>query len=116
MEIPSKKKRQPKPPAAVKNDLKRKPKPPAAVVADLEMQEENVTVRKVRKTSHSEPKSTNEGKVDFTHLISDSETVSADVTTTEEDEQMDDALTFITSEPEEESKKRRRVRRKKSND
>ena len=116
MDISSKKKRHPKPPVAVKKDLKRKPKPPAAVMADLELQEENVTVRKVRKTSHSEPKSTNEGKVEFTHLISDSETVSADVTTTEEDEQMDDALTFITSEPEEESKKRRRVRRKKSND
>ena len=117
MHIPAKKKRQPKPPAAVKNDLKRKPKPPAAVRADLQLQvEENIKVRKVRKTASSDIKSSDEVKVDFAHLIDDSESISPDVTTSEEEEQMDDALSFITSEPEEKAKKRRRVRRKKSND
>ena len=117
MHIPAKKKRQPKPPAAVKNDLKRKPKPPAAVRADLQLQvEENIKVRKVRKTASSDIKSSDEVKVDFAHLIDDSESISPDVTTSEEQEQMDDALSFITSEPEEKAKKRRRVRRKKSND
>tara|TARA_B100001996_G_scaffold25147_1_gene19408 strand:- start:41 stop:943 length:903 start_codon:yes stop_codon:yes gene_type:complete len=118
MDIPAKKKRQPKPPAAVKKDLNRKPKPPAAVRADLQLQkEDNISVRKVRKTAPTDIKSIDEDKVEFTHLIDDSETLSSDVTTTEEeDDQMDDALSFITSDPEEKSKKRRRVRRKKSSD
>ena len=117
MDISANKKRQPKPPAAVKKDLNRKPKPPAAVRADLKLQkEDNITVRKVRKTAPTDIKSSDEDKVEFAHLIDDSETLSSDLTTTEEEDQMVDALSFITSDPEEKAKKRRRVRRKKSND
>jgi len=117
MDIPAKKKRQPQPPAAVKKDLNRKPKPPAAVRSDLQLQkQENSPVRKVRKTAPKDIKSNDEDKVEFAHLIDDSETLSSDVTNAEEEDQMDDALSFITSDPEEKAKKRRRVRRKRSND
>ena len=79
-------------------------------------EDENITVRKVRKTAPRDIKSSDEDNVEFAHLIDKAETDSSDVTTTEEEDQMDDALSFITSDPEEKAKKRRRVRRKKSND
>jgi len=116
MDIPVRKKRQPKPPAAVKKDLNRKPTPPAAVRADLRKGEsDGVSSRKVRKTTKKQEQSNTDNAVEFSHLI-ESNTPSNDEGNQDEDAEMEDALSFITSEPDEKSKKRRPVRRKKPND
>ena len=116
MEIPVAKKRQPKPPAAVKNDLNRKPKPPPAVRADLDKGDtDKISTRKVRKTTKKIEPESKDDTVEFSHLIQPDSENSVDSTDDEEAE-MEDALSFITSEAEEKSKKRRPVRRKKSSD
>jgi hypothetical protein len=116
MDIIPTKKRQPKPPAAVKKDLNRKPKPPAAVRADLEkVDEEQVSTRKVRKTVKQESKQASGTDVEFKHLIESDSKVRVN-TNEVEDSDMDDALSFITSDSGSKSKKRRPVRRKKNSD
>ena len=116
MDIPVRKKRQPKPPAAVKKDLNRKPTPPAAVRADLRKGEsDGVSSRKVRKTTKKQEQSNTDNAVEFSHLI-ESDTPSNDEGNQDEDAEMEDALSFITSDTDEKSKKRRPVRRKKSSD
>jgi len=116
MDIPARKKRQPKPPAAVKNDLKRKPTPPAAVRADLsKIGDQIVSTKKVRKTSKKQEQKPVVDPVEFSHLIQTNTTISEEPNT-DEDAEMQDALSFITSDTQEKTKKRRPVRRKKSND
>ena len=116
MDIPVPKKRQPKPPAAVKKDLNRKPTPPAAVRADMRKGEsDGVSSRKVRKTSKKQEESNDDNPVEFSHLI-ESDTTSNDEVNQDEDAEMEDALSFITTDTNEKTKKRRPVRRKKSSD
>ena len=116
MDIPVRKKRQPKPPEAVKKDLNRNPTPPAAVRADLRKAEsDGVSSRKVRKTAKKQEQGNDDNPVEFSHLI-ESDASSNDEANQDEDAEMEDALSFITSDVGEKSKKRRPVGRKKSSD